>query len=154
MDTIALSPDGEWLFYGPLAGSSLWRVPTVALRDPGLDEDAVAARVERWSDKPTTDGAVMGPDGTLYLTAPELDGIALVRPGRSLALRAQDRELLAWPDGLALSPDGQWLYVTASAPPMPVDPRPNRGRSGPPTAPQALVRTCVAASGARVWAAP
>lgn len=114
VDTIALSSDGEWLYYGPLTGGTVWRVPTAALRDPALDDDAVAAKVERWGAKPTTDGGVMGPDGTLYLTAPELDGIAVLRPDRTLALLVQDPELLAWPDGLALSPDGQWLYATCS----------------------------------------
>lgn len=114
VDTIALSPDGEWLYYGPLTGGTVWRVPTAALRDAALDDDAIAAKVERWGPKPTTDGGVMGPDGTLYLTAPELDGIAVLRPDRSLALLVRDPELLAWPDGLALSPDGQWLYATCS----------------------------------------
>lgn len=114
VDTIALSADGEWLYYGPLTGGTIWRVPTAALRDPALDDEAVAAKVERWGPKPTTDGGVMAPDGTLYLTAPELDGIAVLRPDRSLSLLVQDRELLAWPDGLALSPDGQWLYVSCS----------------------------------------
>lgn len=114
VDTIALSPDGEWLYYGALAGSAMWRVPTAALRDPSLDDDAVAAKVERYGPKPTTDGGVMGADGTLYLTAVELDGIAVLRDDHTLSLLAQDAEKLAWPDGLALSPDGQWLYVTAS----------------------------------------
>lgn len=114
VDTIALSPDGEWLYYGPLSGGTMWRVPTAALRDPRNDDDALAAKVERFCDKPITDGGVMGPDGALYLTAIELDAIAVVRPGLGLSLLAQDREKLAWPDGLALSPDARWLYVTAS----------------------------------------
>jgi sugar lactone lactonase YvrE len=114
VDTIALAPDGAWLYYGPLTGSVMWRVPTAALRDPSLDDEAVSAKVERYGPKPTTDGGVMGADGTLYLTAVELDGIAVLRADRTLALLAQDAERLAWPDGLAMSPDGQWLYVSAS----------------------------------------
>jgi sugar lactone lactonase YvrE len=114
VDTIALSPDGEWLYYGPLTGSTLWRLPTAALRDPAQDDAALARKVEAYCEKPITDGAIMGPDGSLYLTAIELDGIAVVRPGRPLSLLAQDPEKLAWPDGLAMSPDGSWLYVTAS----------------------------------------
>lgn len=114
VDTIALSPDGEWLYYGPLTGGTLWRISTALLRDPAQDDDALAAKVERYGPKPTTDGAVVGPDGTIYLTAVELDAIAVLRADRTLALLAQDEEKLAWPDGLAVSADGQWLYVTAS----------------------------------------
>lgn len=121
VDTICLSPDGEFLYYGPLTARTLWRVPTAALRDEALDDDARAAKVEAWCPKPTTDGGVCGPDGTLYLTAPELDGVARVtvglassndrRPRAELLVRGAK---LAWPDGLALSPDGRWLYISCS----------------------------------------
>lgn len=114
VDTIALSPDREWLYYGPLTGGTLWRVPTAVLRDASLDDAAIATKVEAYSKKPVTDGGVAGPDGAVYLTAIEHDAIAVVRPDRKLAVLVQDREKLAWPDGLAVSPDGQWLYATAS----------------------------------------
>jgi sugar lactone lactonase YvrE len=133
VDTICLSPDGEFLYYGPLTARTLWRVPTAALRDEALDDDARAARVEAWCPKPTTDGGVCGPDGTLYLTAPELDGVARVptnpmlaairagAPSTTIAKAARPEaellvrgKLLAWPDGLAMSPDGQWLYISCS----------------------------------------
>jgi sugar lactone lactonase YvrE len=114
VDTIALSPDGEWLYYGPLTGGTLWRVPTAALRDEALDDAALGAKVEAFAKKPTTDGGVCGPDGTIYLTAVEHDAIAVVRADRRLASLVQEPELLAWPDGLAVSSDGQWLYVSCS----------------------------------------
>jgi sugar lactone lactonase YvrE len=37
-----------------------------------------------------------------------------MRPDGSLQVLAQDPELLSWPDGVHLSPDERWLYVTAS----------------------------------------
>ncbi len=114
VDTIALSPDGEWLYYGPLTGRTLWRVPTGALRDPTLDDDALATQVERHGAKPTTDGATTAADGSVYLTAIEYDAIAVSHPDGTLTMLAENAELLAWPDGVALSPDGQWLYVASS----------------------------------------
>lgn len=114
-DTIALSADGEWLYYGPLTGTRLWRAPTAALRDPALDEDALAARVEVWGKKPASDGAVMAPDGRIYLTAVEHEAIAVLEPDRTLRLLARDPARLVWPDGLALAPtDDGWLYVSCS----------------------------------------
>ncbi len=114
VDTIALSPDGEWVYYGPLTGSTLWRVPSAALRDPALDDDAVGAKVEAYSKKPTSDGGVAGPDGTVYLTAIDHDAIATVGSDRAVRLLVKDKEKLAWPDGLAVTKDGAWLYVSAS----------------------------------------
>jgi sugar lactone lactonase YvrE len=51
--------------------------------------------------------------GTLYVTAPELDGIVVVGQDRTPRLLAKDPRL-AWPDGVALSADEGWLYVTCS----------------------------------------
>lgn len=114
-DTIALSADAEWLYYGPLSGSHLWRVPTAALRDETLDEDALAAKVELYGPKPISDGGVMDAQGRIYLTAVEHDAIAVLEPDRGLRVLARDPERLTWPDGLALAPeDDGWLYVSVS----------------------------------------
>ena len=119
-DTIALSADGEWLYYGPLTGTRLWRVPTAALCDTALDEDALAAQVEEYARKPATDGGVMDAAGRIYLTAIEHEAIAVLEPGAGgapprLSVLAHDPRLLAWTDGLALAPeDDGWLYVAVS----------------------------------------
>ncbi len=113
-DSIALSRDGETLFWGPLAGATMWRMPTAALRDAANGDAELAARVEAVGPKPTTDGIIAAEDDLLYLTAIEDDAIAVLEPDGTLRVLARDRELLAWPDGLGLSPDGRWLYATAS----------------------------------------
>ncbi len=113
VDTIALSKDGQWLYYGPLNGSKVWRVPTKVLRDVAADADRQAAAVEEWSPKPCSDGAAMDSRGNLYVTAPELDGIVVVGQDRTPRLLVKDPRI-AWPDGVALSADEGWLYVTCS----------------------------------------
>lgn len=115
VDTIALSADGEWLYYGPLSGARVWRVPTAALRDASLSEEELAARVEEWGPKPISDGGVMDAQGRLWLTAVEHEAIAVLEPDRRLNVLARDEELLPWPDGLALAPeDDGYVYAAVS----------------------------------------
>ena len=114
VDSIALSADGEQLYYGPLAGAVLYRVPTAALRDPALDDDALAAQVVEHGPKPITDGIVADSAGKVYLTAIEADALAISNAAGELSVLARDPELLAWPDGLSLPPDEAYLYATCS----------------------------------------
>ena len=50
----------------------------------------------------------------VYLTAVEHDALAVLRLDGRLESLVQSPELLAWPDGLALSQDGRWLYASVS----------------------------------------
>ncbi len=114
IDSIALSPDGATLYYGPMTGSRMYRIDTASLRDASLDDEALAARVEEHGNKPSTDGIAADAAGNLYLTAIEHDAIWLMRPDGSVQVLARDPELLSWPDGLHISADGRFLYVSAS----------------------------------------
>ena len=112
-DSIGLSPDGSALLYGPFSGASLYLIPTRALRDRALDP---TPEVRTYGPKPTTDGIAVGPTGDVYLTAVEHDALAVLRPTQppTLEVLVSDPELLAWPDGLAVSKDGTYLYATVS----------------------------------------
>ena len=114
VDSIALSGDGSTLFYGPLTGSRMYRIDTDSLHDVSLDRSALESRVQEYGSKPSTDGIAADSKGNLYLTAIEHDAVWVMRPDGSLHVLAQDPELLSWPDGVHLSPDERWLYVTAS----------------------------------------
>ncbi len=113
-DSIALSADGSMLYYGPMTGSRMYRIDTQSLRASGLGKAEVASRVQEHGPKPSTDGIAADSKGNLYLTAIEHDAVWVMRPDGSLQVLAQDPELLSWPDGVHLSPDERWLYVTAS----------------------------------------
>ncbi|MGE0708929.1 MAG: L-dopachrome tautomerase-related protein [Planctomycetota bacterium] len=114
VDTIGLTADGETLFFAPLSGAKVYAVPTAALRDPALDEDALLAQVEVRGPKPATDGGIVDAHADFYLTAVEHDALAVLRSDGRLEKLVESKELLAWPDGLALSPDGQTLYASVS----------------------------------------
>jgi sugar lactone lactonase YvrE len=113
VDTIALSRDGEWLYYGPVNGGRLYRIETKYLRDPSLDGDALAAHVEDYGPKPLSDGASTDDAGNVYLTDMEHSAVLTIGPDRQLRTVVKDPKL-RWPDGLSFGPDG-WLYLTCSA---------------------------------------
>jgi sugar lactone lactonase YvrE len=113
IDTIALDRAGEWLYYGPVNGARLYRVPAASLRDATLASDALASRIEDFGPKPISDGASTDDAGTVYLTDPEHSAVHAIGADRTLRTIVKD-DRLRWPDGLSFGPDG-WLYVTCSS---------------------------------------
>lgn len=117
-DGIALSPDGEHLYYQALTGRTLYRVPTepmrAALRPPlgaTPDPSAVDAFVQNLGRTFATDAMIMDQRGVLYFTALERDAITARLPSGELVQVTSD-ERLVWPDSLAIH--NGLLYVTAA----------------------------------------
>jgi sugar lactone lactonase YvrE len=116
-DGIAISEDGQFLYWQAIKGVSLYRIPTSVLIDAGLGDDEVAAAVEPFGKNGVADGLHIA-RGTehMFVTAPEENAVKL----RDLAEGAggvprtivQD-ERLRWPDTFTQGPDGV-IYVTTS----------------------------------------
>ena len=111
IDGIALSDD--WLYYGALNGSGLYRIRLTDLRDNNLPQSQMAARVERVSNKPLSDGMSVDNDGNVYLTAVEHNALFRVDANGRLATLVTDPRI-RWPDALSFGPDN-WLYIADSA---------------------------------------
>ena len=118
VDSIVLDRSGEWLYYGPVTGSVLFRIKTSALRGntlPATADGLPIALVEEYAPKPVSDGLTIDDDGNVYVSAFEQSAVAMIRASdRRLVLVVQDRRRLQWPDGFSFG-EGKWLYVTTSA---------------------------------------
>lgn len=111
VDPITLSAGGDTLYFGAMTGNSWYSVPTKLLRDDA-SHATIAAAITRVGDKPVSDGAETGPDGTHYFTNLNQHGLDVLTPDGKLSPLVRD-ERLDWPDGVRLAADG-WLYVTVN----------------------------------------
>ncbi len=109
-DGIALSADGQTLYWQALTGKTLYSLPTEVLNDPARAQFA----------SPTVVGTTHPADGLwidaaerFYITDPEHDAVEVAdRPGAPLKVLVKDARL-RWPDTFSQGADGS-LYVTAS----------------------------------------
>jgi sugar lactone lactonase YvrE len=122
-DGIALSPDGDYVYYQALTGRDLYRVPTLAMkaalrpdgewegRFTGATAMTVNDHVEPLGQTFITDGMIMDENGVLYFTALERDAITARLPSGELVNVTAD-ERISWPDSLAIH--GGRLYFTTA----------------------------------------
>lgn len=123
-DPIEISPDGKWLYYQPLSGP-LWRVPTAALRDAQLSDDALGKQVQFvYNTNPLT-GTAIDSAGNIYMGEYDKPRVTVYSPDGTLRVVAED-ERLANPDAMIIS-DRRELFI-----PVPQSARmaSNRGPGG------------------------
>ncbi|WP_369944462.1 L-dopachrome tautomerase-related protein [Xanthomonas medicagonis] len=123
-DPLELSPDGQTLYFGPLAGS-LSQVGTRYLDDDALSDEALARHVSPWFDNPPIGGTAMGADGSLYYT-PLADNALMRRaPDGTLSVVARD-DHLRWVDAPFLDGHG---HIYLPVPQIDGAPAFNQGKS-------------------------
>jgi sugar lactone lactonase YvrE len=112
-DGIAISANGEWLYYCPLASRRLYSVSTEALSNRPLDDQYVSQTVKNEGDKGgASDGLESDAEGRIYATNYEHNSIMRRNSNGEWETIVYDPHLL-WPDTLSLAYDG-YLYVTAN----------------------------------------
>lgn len=111
-DGIALSPDGQTLYFSPLSSRHLYSVPTSLLRDASVSEKTLDAAVQDLGEKGASDGLEADADGAVYATDYEHNGIRKRLADGTWQTIVHDPRVL-WPDTLSIGPDG-YLYFTAN----------------------------------------
>jgi sugar lactone lactonase YvrE len=111
-DGIAISADGERLYYCPLASRKLYSVSVDALADPDMSPDQVAATVINHGDKGASDGLESDSQNRVYVTNYEQNAI-LRRLANGLYEPLVNDPRVLWPDTLSLARNG-YLYFIAN----------------------------------------
>lgn len=111
-DGIALSADGETLYYCPLSSRHLYSIPTAMLRDPSISDAQLAAAVKDLGEKGASDGLASDANGNVYAGDYEHNSIRRLQPGGEWRTIVHDPRVL-WPDTLSVGTDG-YLYFTAN----------------------------------------
>jgi sugar lactone lactonase YvrE len=111
-DSIALSPDGQYLYYKPITGTTLYRIKTDILRDSSASASKVSQAVEKAAEIFPTDGFWMDAKGNLYLSDVTHNGVSRRTPEGKIEQVVSDPRL-QWPDSFAEGADGS-IYISAS----------------------------------------
>jgi sugar lactone lactonase YvrE len=110
-DGIALTPNGDWLYYKPLSDDKLYRIKTEYLRDWNMGDTALGGKVEDLGHFASADGMIFDKSGNLYFGDPQHYRIVRIDPQLKLTTIIEDQRLI-WPDSYAIA-DG-YLYISCS----------------------------------------
>lgn len=105
VDGLALSKDSMWLYFAAMSHDSVYRVPTTALLDASLTQNALAEKIEFVGLKPMSDGIELLEDNTVILTDVENGGLAALSPTGNLSTMTTD-PTVDWADSVTVAPDG------------------------------------------------
>lgn len=130
VDGIAFDVDGNWLYFAAINQSGLFRVRLADLRNTELPPEQLDDRVQRFSDKPLSDGLSTDVAGNVYITDVEHSSVFIVGPDKELKTLIRSPRI-RWADALSFGPGG-WLYLADSAiPELVLRPRSHIRSKGP-----------------------
>lgn len=110
-DGIALTPDGDWLYYKTINDKILYRIKTSALLNLKLTKQQLSGSVQNLGEVVNTDGMIFDPQGTLYLG--DIVNYRMVKLTPELKASVWFKSpLLIWPDTYSIA--NGYLYITTS----------------------------------------
>ncbi len=102
----------EWVYFGPMHGLSLYRIKAADLINESLTPEELAKQVERYSDKPISDGISIDENNNIYLGDLANNAIGVIAPNRQYRQLAQCPRL-SWVDSFSFGTNGQ-LYAVVN----------------------------------------
>ena len=110
VNPITIDPKNDYLYWGAMSGTAIYRIRTEHLHNAQLDDSELATKIERYGEKPISDGITIDDAGNVYITSITDDSIGVVQQdGPYKTLFKEDS--LSWPDGFAVGSD-DYIYVT------------------------------------------
>ncbi|CAF9939746.1 MAG: hypothetical protein HETSPECPRED_001878 [Heterodermia speciosa] len=111
-DGIALSADGDTLYWCPIGSRTLYSIPTARLRDRGPTSELMAQQsVVSHGQKGISDGLETDSNNRIYIGDIEGNGINIFHPNNgSLTVYVRDPRI-AWPDTFSVTEDGYIYWV-------------------------------------------
>ena len=104
--------NNEWVYFGPMHGHSLYRIKAEDLANENLDAKVLVNRVERYSDKPISDGMTIDKDNNIYLGELAANAIGVISVDRKYQRLAQCPRL-SWVDSFSFGSEGK-LYAVVN----------------------------------------
>jgi len=109
LNAIVIDNNNDWVYFGTVNGSDLFRIPTTLLADDKATDNQLAASIELFGQKRPSDGITIDAKGNIYIGDIENSAVGIVNK-EGYQVLAQDTQLLSWPDGFVIN--DAWLYVT------------------------------------------
>ncbi|REG79551.1 L-dopachrome tautomerase-related protein [Marinomonas pollencensis] len=125
LNPITMDAENNWVYFGTVNGSVIYRLPAASLADKKLSEKALSDSIEFYSEKRPSDGMIMADNGDIYVGDVEKDAIGIVNKD-GYRIFAQDKKLLSWADGFSIH--NGYLYVTQNS--LSLNPALNAGEEG------------------------
>jgi len=110
INPITIDSNNEYLYWGAMSGTSIYRIKTTYLNNVRFDDSELTANVERYGEKPISDGITIDDAGNVYITSITDDSIGIIQPEGTYKTLFKN-EGLSWPDGFAVGADN-YVYVT------------------------------------------
>ncbi len=112
-DGIAISADGNTLYYCPLASRELYSVDLAVARDRKVSDADVKKTVKDLGVKVMSDGLESDAEGRIYCTDVEHHRIMVGKPGGPYQVLTVSPNATDWPDTMSLATNG-YLYWNAN----------------------------------------
>jgi len=112
INPITIDVGHQWVYYGAMHGTSLFRVQTKDLIDEDLTPNQLGARVERFADKPVSDGISIDARGHVYVTDVNNNAMGVSKPDGSYTRLFRDDKLFSWPDAISAGNRNDFYMVT------------------------------------------
>jgi len=113
-DGITADKDFEYIYYGPLNGTKIYRIKTSDLVNEAYTDADLDTKIETYSKKPNNGGMSIDMDGNLYLTALETQSVAVVSAKDKSVKTIAKHKNMVWPDGVSYNHVDGYMYVSAA----------------------------------------